>query len=243
MRKVVCTADNERLWLEQRHKRVTGSDAAILLGLAQYPKNLSNEEKLANLKHTKKVLSVEEANAAFEIDAAKNMRVIRYGRIYEVLETYINATLLGATDLWGTHAFLENPSLPGLGATLDALVSFDGTTPPADIPVTSGGLSEAFLKEARRHTWDELSTFPHLDEIPEGVGLWEQKTTGQWGMKTWRDGVPGYYMAQVQLQLAVTDLPWAVICCVGDRDRAAYLVYPDVIMQEQLKRAAKEFWK
>lgn len=242
MRKLICTADKTDLWLEERHKRVTGSDAAVLLGLAMYPKNLSKAEKVANLRRTKRELTAQQAKDEFTVDAAKNMRVINFGRVYEQWEARVSSCLLGASQLYHSHGFFENSLFPGLGATLDGLVTFDNTPPPADIPVALADFSDPIMDEVHQQDWETMSSYPGLDEFPHGIGLWEQKTTSQWGMKSWKDGVPGYYMAQVQLQLAVTGLPWAIISCTGDRDRVACLVRPDALMQAELKQAAKEFW-
>lgn len=246
-RSVVCTGDDRKKWLKARHKYVTGSDVAVLMGMAKYPVNLTAEAKLENLKRIKKELTWEQADAEF-----KPTRIMNYGSIYEKWEAYLFSVFTTCT-LVHTHAMLVSDELPGLACTLDALCTFDLSPFPEDIPYTRIEWPRSVSKDFEPYSWGEVSSQPlaALGSLLwglEGVGIYEQKTSGEWPFKGsknspgWKTTLPEYYWCQVQLQLAITGLPWAVISCTGDRDRVAHVVYPDEFFREEVKEAAARFW-
>ena len=251
-RYVICSADDPQ-WKAERHKRITGSDAAVLLGCAPYPSDMSDEEKLDNLLHTKGSLSPEEANERFLTEVAGKEYIINYGKVYEWWELALFKYLTGA-EVWATHAFVGNTSYPGMGATLDGLVSFDGTQPPADIPCTPVELPSGPVGAISDHEWGDLATettaafWGRVGPL-KGIGILEVKTMGEWVFKGSKkrpgfvEQPPAQYEAQVQHQLAVTELPWALLIGTGARDRRAHVIQPDTFMHEELKSKTRWFLK
>lgn len=76
------------------------------------------------------------------------------------------------------------------------------------------------------------------------VEILECKTTGEHGIKLWRDGVPLYVICQVQHQLAVTGKQLAHICVLlcGHETRI-YQVERDEALIQQLIEAERQFWQ
>lgn len=98
----------------------------------------------------------------------------------------------------------------------------EGATPGMDDPRYWGTLLEPYVAVAYSQQTDrkvrkvnavlQHPTFPYMlaniDREVVGcpdVQILECKTTGEWGSKLWRDGVPEYVQLQVQHQLAVTN--------------------------------------
>lgn len=247
-RRIICL-DTDPQWHEERHKRITGSDVAILFRKAKYPSNLSEYEKIQDLHRRKKTLTAEEEQAEFTTS-----RILTYGQVYEYVEMMMFQTLAHC-KVRECKVFLENPLYPGLGVTLDGLVSFDPVPVwPRDIPHSLVDTPSSLQERLKRLTWGDLASqsteaLQELVEPLKGVGIYEQKTAGEWpfrGSKKepgWKTEVPMYYWLQVQAQLAVTGFPWAIISCSGDRDRVAYVIEPCKKTHAKLKHLVEDFWQ
>ncbi|MFA5014299.1 MAG: YqaJ viral recombinase family protein [Actinomycetota bacterium] len=77
-----------------------------------------------------------------------------------------------------------------------------------------------------------------------GTGILEIKNTTSEVAKDWEDGIPDYYLPQVQHQLFVTKLPFCVFCYLIDGwDLKYYTIYPDPDYIETQNKLLMEFWQ
>jgi len=78
-----------------------------------------------------------------------------------------------------------------------------------------------------------------------GTGLIEVKNTSGWNMKYWKgDDSPEHYRVQVQCQLYVSGLKWAVLCPkIGSADIMPKLILPKPEFHLRLEEEVAKFWK
>jgi len=89
-----------------------------------------------------------------------------------------------------------------------------------------------------------LATVDGVTENDNGEqGLVEIKTTGSWRGKTWADDVPLHVFVQVEHDLAVTGLPWAIVgVLIGGQHFQLHTVKRDDEYIEQLIALEKDFY-
>jgi len=81
-----------------------------------------------------------------------------------------------------------------------------------------------------------------LDDDGFAEAVLEVKTSAN--PYAWADGVPAYYVAQVQHYMAVTNLPTAVVVVlIGGEDLQIFEVEADADYQAALIKAEAEFWR
>jgi putative phage-type endonuclease len=86
----------------------------------------------------------------------------------------------------------------------------------------------------------------HIDRfVKDSAGArvpFEIKTSAEWD--DWHDGVPHYYMPQVQHQLLVTEAPYAFVAVLlGGYDYREYVVERNDLYIEALVELEAEFWQ
>ena len=127
-----------------------------------------------------------------------------------------------------THVFLASTKCR-LAATLDGMII---NKSPETIPYIS--------KDS--DTW--LPALKDRIELSPGVGILEMKQTEAWFRKDWDSSIPEYYLTQVQTQLYVSGVRWAVVACqIGAAMFKAYYVLPDLEFHRELESKVNEFWK
>lgn len=78
---------------------------------------------------------------------------------------------------------------------------------------------------------------------PEGMGVLEVKTASYMSASKWEDGVPIYYLTQVQHYLSVTGWKWAdVAVLIGGQDYREYRVERDEDDMAAIARGVDQFW-
>lgn len=94
---------------------------------------------------------------------------------------------------------------------------------------------------------DKTFMLANLDYAVVGsddVQILECKTTGAYGAKLWRDGVPLYVLCQVQHQLAVTGKQAAHICVLlAGHETKIFKVTRSESVIEHLVQAERHFWR
>ena len=127
------------------------------------------------------------------------------------------------------NAFLKSNIAPVLACTIDGF---------AKAPRKRRDVQDVAVKKG----W--LPDF--MDEIHQrrGLGLIEMKNTEAWFRKHWLPQPPDHYFIQVQHQLFVTGLDWAILVAkVGACDMIAHVIDADKAFHKMLKQDAKSFWK
>lgn len=211
------SSDND--WLRKRQGLLTASSLSSVLGTCPWPKGKTSLQKRLAVIHEKR----RDTPLQF-----KQTRPMWWGDASEYTNMQFFARTTGGTLVRQCRSLLQSTRLDRFGATLDGFckpASIRGE--PVDI-AWSDGLHQ-FLFE-----------FEHLD----GLGLLEMKQTEIWYKKEWANGPPKHYWTQVQGQLFVTGLPWAVIACkIGAADMRAFVVYPDNdFFESELRPAVTDFW-
>ena len=127
------------------------------------------------------------------------------------------------------NAFLRSNICPVLACTIDGFaLAPKGRKEVLDVAVKKGWLPE-FMDEVHKR---------------EGLGLIEMKNTEVWSRKKWFPQPPDYYYIQVQHQLFVTGLDWALLVAkVGAGDMVGHVIDADKALHKMLKEDATAFWK
>lgn len=182
--RVMCLSEEN--WLKERLNGITGSDAAVILGVSKWDTPMSLFAAKLGLSEPK------EKTEAMS---------------------------------WGLR--LEEPLAK---AYADETGHAPVKTPPWCIDIN----------DDRR--WQKVSL--DFDLTVDGEhGSLETKTTGAHMAKEWEDGVPSYYVAQVQHGMAVTGRTFAVVCVlIGGQKMLHARVDRDDKAISLLNEAEAEFW-
>lgn len=130
------------------------------------------------------------------------------------------------------NGFYESKATPLLASTLDGFVW------PSEA-LEEGAIDPLPLGALKQGTWYD-DFWAELYLFGEGVGIIEMKQTSRVG--EWTKRVPEYYWAQVQMQLYVTGLRWAIICAkIGAADMRFHVVVPDEFFIEAMVDEAHKF--
>lgn len=198
MRRLICNSDDLR-WHDERHARITASEAAAVLGRvpARWPKQRRDvfDDKVGPM-------TIWGGN-----------RRTKWGSFDEpqILAAFASMTGLRVRR---SNAFYENERAEGVGATTDAIIRAPRGWDP-DFHADLWGVDDR-MKEAMM---GELRCLQALMTDRGRIGLGEAKLTEGFFAKEWDNGCPDHYRCQVEVQLAVTEMPWAfLICRVGAAD-------------------------
>ncbi len=121
-----------------------------------------------------------------------------------------------------------------------------------EVPVTEKVEEVTGHVVSHRQTFCSHPEFPWMLATLDGLtiddageqGLVEIKTTGAWRAKTWRDDVPLHVFVQVQHDLAVTGLPWAVVgVLIGGQKFELHHVARDDAYIAQLIDLERDFYE
>jgi putative phage-type endonuclease len=121
-----------------------------------------------------------------------------------------------------------------------------------EVPVTEKVEEVTGHVVSHRQTFCSHPEFPWMLATLDGLtiddageqGLVEIKTTGAWRAKTWRDDVPLHVFVQVQHDLAVTGLPWAVVgVLIGGQKFELHHVARDDTYIAQLIELERRFYE
>ena len=207
-------ASNEAEWLAARWELVTGSSAAVLMGLSPFK---SRSELLTEY-----------------INKESSFKANRKAWFGNQMETAIGRALgtsLGA--LFSPKNELRWQDGSSVGSTMDGYLSCsDQVREPSDV-IPSGHKKNwaAFAEEAtdtfsKRNLWIEI------------------KNAGADQLKRWniKGCPPEYYWAQCQTQMLVLDEPkMALIALVGGNDFRGHIIHRDQDFLDKLQTTAKEF--
>lgn len=219
----VIKCRDEEHWLQERHKRVTGSDVASLFGEGY----LSHEELLSQKR------------APFP-PKVKVSRYMQWGSECEVDNMRIFCTYAGM-PFRHTNMFLSSTLDKRLGSTLDGLAAVPRRFDPSPLgtllstpkralegileplrALPGGEIVLLEMKQAELPHWDYQKAKEKLERLSEG---------------------PGRYFYQVQCQLLVTGLRYAIVVIrIGAADMRFHVVEADQLVHEEILDANEEFW-
>ena len=178
-----------------------------------------------------------------------------HGRVDELWNMKKFAAALGLHTKQ-THSFVASNKVEGLAATLDGLCTLDSSTansPDWERPLFERAMEEylgthvAPEFEVELLSKDADSWVPSLMEdvqLASGVGLIEMKQTEAWWGKEWAKATPDHYWLQVQAQLLVTGLPWAILACqIGAAMFRAVYIEPCEDTHKEIEVAVADFWE
>ena len=176
---------------------------------------------------SKKDLLVEKVTGSSNYKDSKNMW---WGRRMEKINMQIFSEITGIRTR-SANSFLRSTREPLLAATLDGF---------AKVPESLN--SEEFKHIAFKRPWWEKV---HAGlSFASGLGLIEMKQTESYWEKNWWPNPPDHYLIQVQQQLFVTGLDWALLVAkVGASDMVAHFIEPDEDMHKEMIEDATLFWK
>lgn len=219
--KVLCDADREReKWLKLRHDYLTGSAISALFGLTKW-------------KTRAQVVS-EKSSPYDPNDSLVDSRSMYHGRMNERVNMQKFADCMGLYYR-PCNYFVVNDRR--LGATLDGLCSVRSDVGVNPVLCEQRPTSREYLGDWMQPLREDL-------EALGGVGLLEMKQTRTYFGKQWIAETPRHYYYQVQVQLMVTGLPWAVAACqVGTDNFIAHLIRPDWDVQAEIQEGADALWK
>lgn len=124
------------------------------------------------------------------------------------------------------NVLLGSVQIPQYGATIDGMCVF----PEKGIKIPY---------------WNRQMYSGHFPTRRAGLGLVEMKNVGEKNLELW-SGMepPKAYWWQVQAQLDVTGLPWAVLVAkIGAADMRAYFIEKDDFSCEHLRSEIQTFWQ
>lgn len=208
----VICNDSDPIWLHERSKRITGSMVAPIMGLSPWK---TRSDLLASVQKEDKE----------EFLPNKNMW---WGSFCE--KSNIDAySVITGMDVLPDNTFFGSTEHPILGATIDGFCWHSECPPMDPPPIGAKKHWELFLRD--------------IGEL-EGVGLLEAKQTAR--IKgdgyNWTDAPPMYYLCQVQHQLLVTGLPWAIIFArIGASDMRMHVVKADKQFHADIIEECTEF--
>lgn len=163
----------------------------------------------------------------------------------------------------------ETPDLYGVGYGSEVKVWADKINPPAKSdgteaqkiklaiePVVISGYMEKFsgtVEAWPQYTIARHPERPYLHSTPdaivwhdeyEGPGSFSIKGWSEFGASDWADGPPAYTVIQVQTELAVLNLKWAVIAVMfGTQRIERYFVERNDYFIADLYEACGKFWR
>ena len=127
------------------------------------------------------------------------------------------------------NAFLRSTRCPVMACTIDGFAMAPRLRRKVDDVAVKKGWLPDFMED--------------VHDV-EGLGLIEMKNTEVWSRKKWIPQPPDFYYIQVQHQLYVTGLDWALLVAkVGAADMVGHVVRSDYALQKMIKEDAKAFWK
>lgn len=206
----VCRTSDD-IWLEERHKRITGTEVGVILGNSKFK--------------TRDELLAEKVNP-FGPDEFRPTRNMLHGTFFETPNARLFSTITGARV---RHApvFLESRTNPEIGTSLDFLVRAPQCDDRSKADYVSGSWFPAFLAAFRRL---------------RGLGILEMKNTEAWNKKEWESACPTYYHDQVQTQLFVLGLKWAVIAAkIGAADMRMHIIEADPFYHSHIVSEVRKF--
>lgn len=214
---VLGTAQDEG-WLERRLDYVTGSEMAIVMGVAPTWYNTTRED-LVREKATRRPKEWEPS------------RRMWWGSASEVANIRILGRLAGAR-VRPTNVMVAAPEAR-ISATLDGFIKPPAFPDRAEYPgnTTNDAAFARFVGDLTRC---------------RGVGIVEAKQSDGWPkqIQAWEVGVPEHYWVQVQAALYVLGLEWGVIFDrLGVADCRAHVVRADEFFHAEMVDAVAEFWK
>lgn len=113
-----------------------------------------------------------------------------------------------------------------------------------------GLLSDGFSARSTKYPWltaspDRVAYFPlDSDQPPFDYVPVELKTSSAYSKSEWENGVPLYYQAQVQVQIAVLDAPYGWLAVLhGGNSPELFKVPRDDEFIETMVRVTKDFWE
>jgi len=211
---VVCK-DTDPCWLDERKKVLTASNVAAMLGEGYDSKAFFLAVQRGEIKPK---------------DASPPMRSGKW----EERPTMAKFSWITGIVTRPCNNFLVSNLIPGLGCTIDGYISRPDELPAEtnhDATFPNWGWPEDFTRQVM--------------EAPTRRGLIEIKASEPWGKKAWEktDGMsPMYYWMQVQTQLHVTQLRWAVLCHRwGAHGMMAQYIPRDDAFEPTLRKAVEEY--
>lgn len=215
-------SDLDPEWLTHRCNHVTGSEMALVLGEAPKWFSTTREQLVA------------EKRSGVPNPFPPTRRMV-WGKEAEYGNALIVEKALG-TDVRPFNGFYESMEYPRIGTTIDGVM---------DITAESTGAPLLYqLCSDQKHAAEFEAA---LKEHESSRGLLEMKQSDGWKsqVEEWTKGVPHYYWIQVQTQLYVSGLPWAVIACrLGVADIRLHFVEPDDFwIRGRMVPAVERFWK
>lgn len=251
--RVVCNAEDKVLWLAERHKLITGSDMAIVTGLA--PGFFAKSKMTAQLYKT---MSEDEKKDWLYKDLVR----VKAGPVEPPL-------LPNRKMFWGTLCEQDNmryfTKLTG-ARTRHCNVLFASTQNERVGATTDGFVKGVSDGSGTNNLYDACSSREHVDNFwpgwygKEGLGLIEMKNTDPsvgngyallWS-KFWKEKllelderVPGYYWVQVQTGLYTLGLLWAVLVIrIGLADIRCHVIdYDEQWIHDMMLPAVDMFWE
>lgn len=209
--KLICH-DDDKCWLDEREKRITGSMVAPIMGLSPWK---TREALLASVQKTDKE----------EFLPNKNMW---WGSFCEKNNISAFETITGLS-CQPDNSFFGSIEHPLLGATIDGFC-WQGEFSPMETPPIG----------ARKHWELFLSDIDGLEGT--GLVEAKQTSRIKGEGYSWTDAPPMYYLCQVQHQLLVTGLPWCIIFArIGASDMRMHLVKADKQFHADIIEECTEF--
>lgn len=218
--RVVCDAAKQKdMWLRERHNLITGTAISALLGVNKYVNYME---------------IMEEKSTPYEPGGGfTGNRHTAHGSKNELINMEKTAESIG---LFFRHSNLFLVSKEDrIGITLDGLCSLRRDA-EADYKYTET------KKEHRAYTGPWVEEVRDQVQSAGGVGILEMKQTG-FISNEWKARVPDAYYCQVQAQLMITGLPWAIVGCqIGADNMIAHFVNHDWDMQDEIREVVRDFW-
>lgn len=218
---ILCHTDDPQ-WEDMRYDSIGASECAVLFGAHPY----TDWDTVVREK-------------AQRSSSFKGNRQTWWGQWSEKSNMEAFSAITG---LRSRHSglLLRSTTAPELTATLDGLVAASSVASTAypNTPVKDPDQIEGFLGNLDFETYGMRP-----------VGALEMKQTNVFSCKYWaqppeRDGNLAIYWYQVQQQMFVSGLTWAVLCGrVGVADMVCHLVLADTDFHEELQSRAQDFWQ
>ncbi len=165
-----------------------------------------------------------EEKAGIKSDSIPDNRYMWFGREMEVANMKAFSKLSGV-KVKPTNTLMASTKIPGYGATIDGLTIF----PPTGIA---------------QPKWMGRMLSGHWPRNISGLGILEAKNCGEKHIEAWSGNTcPKHYWWQVQAQLDVTGLPWAILMAkIGAADMKAFFIEYDEFSCEHLRNEIQACW-
>ncbi len=232
----ICSADHGELHTQKRSEVVTSTDMVTILGLAPESWN-SSVDDIIKAKRGERVpwpvCNHSHRTRTEEECVADTLRRTGNGNFSEAANIQLFGQLVGAHTK-SVNDFFVADSGKHIGASVDGYI-----WPPSKYPTYGLTSNDDLLDNIQ----DEIR---ELDLPSNTMGLLEAKQSSGWKAQKeqWAEAPYPYHVCQVQTQLYVTGLPYAVIFCrLGVDDWAGHVILPDEFFWEAIESAVAEFWE